>query len=166
MDNPYQAPNSRIEVPDDMQSGLASRGSRFGAAFLDGIFVAVVLVPLEYATGYLPQVMEAARAHERLPLAQTATWALISIAIFLLINGYPLAKNGQTWGKKICSIRIAELGGAKPSIARLAIRYGVYFVRNIPVIGGFLSLVNICLIFRSDKRCGHDLVAGTQVVTA
>ena len=39
-------------------------------------------------------------------------------------------------------------------------------VGMIPFIGGLISIVNICFIFRGDKRCLHDLVAGTQVVNA
>ena len=34
----------------------------------------------------------------------------------------------------------------------------------IPVLGPLFSLVNVCFIFREDRRCIHDLIAGTQVV--
>ena len=30
--------------------------------------------------------------------------------------------------------------------------------------GGLFSIVDICFIFRDDRRCIHDLIAGTQVV--
>lgn len=30
----------------------------------------------------------------------------------------------------------------------------------------FYVLVDVLLIFREDKRCGHDLIAGTKVVKA
>ena len=36
----------------------------------------------------------------------------------------------------------------------------------IPLVGTVFSLVNICFIFREDRRCIHDLMAGTHVVEA
>ena len=35
---------------------------------------------------------------------------------------------------------------------------------GIPFLGPILGIVNILLIFRGDRRCGHDLVANTRVV--
>jgi uncharacterized RDD family membrane protein YckC len=34
------------------------------------------------------------------------------------------------------------------------------------MIGPVLALVDVLLIFRNDRRCGHDLIAGTRVVHA
>ena len=36
----------------------------------------------------------------------------------------------------------------------------------IPLVGPIIGLVNILMIFRGDRRCGHDLIAGTRVVKA
>jgi uncharacterized RDD family membrane protein YckC len=64
------------------------------------------------------------------------------------------------------SIKIVDLDGRKPSILRLSVRSAIYMlVGSIPFIGRLASLVDMLLVFRSDKRCGHDLVAGTRVVT-
>ena len=42
--------------------------------------------------------------------------------------------------------------------------FPVQLVGNIPFIGPLLGIVNVLLIFRADRRCGHDLIAGTRVV--
>jgi hypothetical protein len=39
----------------------------------------------------------------------------------------------------------------------------VQVVGSIPVLGMFASLVDVLFIFRDDRRCVHDLIAGTQV---
>jgi uncharacterized RDD family membrane protein YckC len=39
-------------------------------------------------------------------------------------------------------------------------------IGSIPVVGAAYSLVDICFIFRDDRRCLHDLLAGTKVVKA
>lgn len=165
MENPYEAPNSRIDLPDTTEIMLAERGTRFGAAFVDGLIMIAVLLPIQLMTGYWQTVMAAAKAGQRAPIGMVMLWTAISLALFVAIQGAPLLKSGQTWGKKACSIKIVTLDGAKPNIQQLATRYGVYLLlARIPFVGPFISLVNICLIFRSDRRCGHDLAAGTRVV--
>ena len=34
----------------------------------------------------------------------------------------------------------------------------------VPMLGGFASLVDALCIFREDRRCIHDLIAGTRVI--
>ena len=40
----------------------------------------------------------------------------------------------------------------------------VWVVSVIPVIGSFIPLVDALFIFRKDRRCVHDLIAGTHVI--
>ena len=167
MENPYQAPNSRIDVPESVTPDLASRGSRLGAAFIDGIIMMAVLLPLEYMGGFFQEAMERAQRHQTLSLGSIVFWSLVGLVAFGVIQGFPLLQSGQTWGKKACSIRIALMDGQKPGIQQLLTRYAVYLLPGrVPFIGALFSLVNICFIFREDRRCIHDLAAGTRVVTA
>jgi uncharacterized RDD family membrane protein YckC len=47
----------------------------------------------------------------------------------------------------------------------LGLRYlPVQLITNVPLAGPVLNLVNVLMIFRGDRRCGHDLIAGTRVV--
>lgn len=39
-------------------------------------------------------------------------------------------------------------------------------ISAIPLAGAAFGLVDILFIFRADRRCIHDLIAGTHVVTA
>ena len=34
-----------------------------------------------------------------------------------------------------------------------------------PAIGGIIQLVDILFIFRDDRKCIHDLIAGTVVIS-
>ena len=36
----------------------------------------------------------------------------------------------------------------------------------IPLIGFVFYIVDVCFIFRTDRRCVHDLMANTKVVIA
>jgi uncharacterized RDD family membrane protein YckC len=146
---------------------LAGRWQRLAASLIDGLIIAAIQLPIQIATGFWRLMMDAAMAHEQLPFSALFPWVLVGLALFVIVQGYPLVKDGQTWGKKLLSIRIVDLRGHLPSIPQLSIRYAVYgLLGSIPIIGPIASLINICLVFRSDKRCGHDLAAGTRVVEA
>jgi uncharacterized RDD family membrane protein YckC len=79
-----------------------------------------------------------------------------------------LHKYGQTIGKRIMKVRIVRNDATRAGLAR------IFFLRMmvpgiigaIPIVGHLFSLVNICFIFRDDRRCIHDLIADTVVVKA
>jgi uncharacterized RDD family membrane protein YckC len=157
--NPYQAPVAAInEVLDD---ALASRGQRFLAAFVDGIIQLMIVVPLMFGTGYFAKA-----AAGQVGFGTTLGYAIGGFVLFLLVQGYPLSQSAQTWGKKIVGIRIAMMDGEQAPFGTIVLkRYlPVNVVGSLPFLGPILSLVNVLMIFRADRRCGHDLVAGTQVL--
>jgi len=93
--------------------------------------------------------------------------SIVAFAAFLAINWKPLNASGQTIGKKVAKTRIVTMSGEKPPINDLLKRYAFYqLIAAIPLVGGIASLVNVCFVFRNDRRCLHDLVAKTQVIKA
>ncbi len=103
-----------------------------------------------------------------MPFLLIVTSSVLGFIGFLLLNGYFLKTNGQTVGKKLSGIRIADLDGKVPDFAKVVLlRYlPVSLVATIPLVGGYLTVIDVLFIFRSDRRCLHDLIAGTKVVTA
>jgi uncharacterized RDD family membrane protein YckC len=168
--NPYQAPRSDIAGNEsDQLSGSgaqqAPRITRLGALLLDGLFQAVILVPLQYVLG----------AEKDVPLVasfvapKTLLWQLGNFVIFATLNGYLLVKNGQTIGKRLTGIRIANFGdGGTPPLAKiLVLRYlPMQVLPLLPFWGVFLALAGDLMIFRPDQRCLHDHIAGTVVLKA
>ena len=131
--------------------GLADRGSRLGAAIIDGIIflVAVVLLAvLGPALSVIGSVL--------------GGLGFLAIVIYQMVL---LTKDGQTLGKKALKIRIVKMdtgenGGFVPNVLlRL-------FVNGLLGIIPFYGLLDILFIFRDDRRCIHDMIAGTQVVEA
>jgi len=98
----------------------------------------------------------------------TLVATVINIGIFLLINGKFLASNGQTVGKKLMGVKIVSLsGGILPLKDVILRRYAPpVLISIIPIIGGIFCLADVLCIFRGDRRCIHDLIAGTKVVRA
>jgi uncharacterized RDD family membrane protein YckC len=102
------------------------------------------------------------------PLSLEIEIAALSFALFALVNAWFLNRNGQTIGKMLLGIRIATLDGGVPELWRiLALRYApISIVATIPTLGLGLLLptVDVLFIFRGDRRCLHDMIAGTKVL--
>jgi len=160
--NPYQTPGSDVSVASEEAHPLASRGERLGAAMLDGLFVSLVTVPTMYLMGIFHDISIGQQPPKSLMLALT----VIGFLFYIAINYIPLSRNGQTIGKKLVKIRIADLQGNKPDLTTLIVKrfLPMQFVGQIPIVGSVAGLVDLLFIFRKDHRCVHDRIAGTQVV--
>ena len=140
----------------------ASRWKRLQASMVDSLTIAVVTLTVMYLTGGFSGISRGVRPSAAYSLMVT----LVGVAAFLLINGKLLLASGKTIGKRMVGIKIVDLNGNLPTVrGHLLKRYAVYFLPGqIPFIGQLLSLVNVLWIFGQEKRCLHDLVAGTKVV--
>lgn len=161
--NPYAAPTSLVEDVPDLVDGLelAERSTRLGAVLIDGAIGLAVTFPVMYLSNFWARAMA-----QQIGPAELIAWAIGGFVVFCAIHGYPLHHNGQTWGKRALKIRIVDLDGRKPDLVRLiGLRYApVQFCNQVPYVGPLIGLVDSLMIFRADRRCLHDLIAGTRVV--
>jgi len=174
--NPYNAPQSAFTdhepLPQDDSPvyNLASRGSRLGAAIMDGIFGMMISFPLMFLALEFYGSGGSMFSSSNLKLMDTFNFkvilVVIGIVMYLILHSYFLVKNAQTIGKKIVGIKIVRVNGINASFSRIMLArvLPIQLVANIPVVGPLLSLVDVLLIFRSDQRCLHDLIANTMVV--
>jgi len=184
--NPYSPPGSDVNAVvagAGQTAELAERGTRLLAITIDGFLVCIPLLPMLVVGGYLAvqAQMEAVRAgiHEKAaqPFALDRPEMLVllvgAVGIgflgFLGIAIYQwvlISRTGQSLGKKWTGIRIERVDGA-----RITFGSGV-FLRNwlpkligsVPYLGAIFHLVDSLYIFREDRRCVHDHIAGTRVV--
>jgi len=173
-DNPYAAPASDSEPSafiDPENEPLAGRFTRLVASIIDGILMIVILVPLQFGTGYFQRA-----AAQEVGILEQIAMSLSGMAVMLLLNGYLLAKRGQTIGKVLFGIQIVDFstGQLMPFIRVYGYRYLwmlplVVIVILIPgtmddlAING-LVLIDVLLIFGTLRRCLHDYIAGSKVV--
>ncbi len=146
-------------------SQLASRWKRLGGALLDGLIGTAILLPVVMVAGVFKHIPQG----EQMTIGQRVFFFFFGLGVFLLINGYLLAHHGQTVGKKLVGTRIVS--HADDSLLSFGhvfgLRYALIFViAQIPILGNVFALVDCIFIFREDKRCVHDLIAGTKVVSA
>lgn len=161
-ENLYAPPEAELEVADP--EGLASLWMRLAGALIDGLISLAIIFPLMYLLGYWDRAMEGTQS-----LGDAVELGLLGIFTFLALHGYLLARYGQTIGKRLVKTRIVSVRDDRilPFWRVISLRYvPIWLVSQIPLLGGVLTLVDVLFIFRSDRRCVHDLIAGTKVVNA
>ncbi len=159
----YSAPESDLETPGEVGDDLSSRGKRFVAAIIDTIITLPFSIGLLYFTGGLEVFMSG----EEPAFTYSLALGIANILFFIVVHGYLLLNYGQTVGKRALSIKIVTIDREKAELGSLVKRYAFYFgLALIPVAGSVLGLINVLFIFSKSKRCLHDLVAKTCVVTA
>jgi uncharacterized RDD family membrane protein YckC len=157
---------------------LAERSQRFYAFVIDSLFSFSIsfLIPIIFSI---------------LSFDSNFLLALFSFFIVVSIQGYLLINTGQSIGKRLMKIRIVDAVTLNvPSIGKVfLIRYilvwqipnllSLFLIQeddlilnsssdfsspeNFISLVAFLVLAQSLLIFKSDRRCGHDLISGTIV---
>ena len=96
---------------------------------------------------------------------------LFTLALVGLLAGqlWLLATRGQTVGKILMGIRIVRHpdGGQAGFVRNVLLRSAATLaIGAIPMAGALYGVADLAFIFRADRRCLHDLMAGTRVVKA
>lgn len=146
----------------DLSLSLANRWTRLAGSLIDDCLGLMLIIPFMYFFILDGNLKNA----ENLNLLQYLMLMLFNWGVFLGFNGYLLAKQGQTIGKRLLKMRIVDLeGNILPLHKLMLMRYFVPGLLNlVPFIGRFYSLADVLAIFNSERRCLHDYIAGTQVV--
>lgn len=130
--------------------------------FMIGLPISLIIITLfgydqTHVAGGMDIVMQNQEALKNPP---NPLVSITQIALFMLIYVVLLHRYTQTPGKKLARIRVVD---AKTLAAapywKLSLRFVGYFLSLITLLGFFIG------IFRRDKRCLHDLISGTSVIS-
>lgn len=164
MVNPYQAPSPGVGHAMDlsaMQSNfaLADVGTRFVGSLVDGLF---------YAAACIPGFVAVAIGSEDGGALMMAGYGLIAIGVFAVaaVQWYLIATSGQSIAKRMLRMRIVRTNGMPVNFVHgvLLRNWVIALLSNIPIVGGFIALVDALMIFGNERRCLHDKIADTTVV--
>jgi uncharacterized RDD family membrane protein YckC len=140
---------------------LADRTNRLLAAIIDRaiylpfFIIAVILVPgMKRSSAMVAPVL--------------ILMVVLPLALFIY-QTWLVSTTGQTIGKKYMRIRIVKVpdlsnGGFVSNFLLRSV--AMYFIGAVPVVGTIAMIANPLFIFRDDRRCIHDHIAGTCVIKA
>jgi uncharacterized RDD family membrane protein YckC len=167
--NRFAPPTAHVEDVEHHAAGtleLAGRGARFGAMLIDVLLLWAAFWGL--STLFFPSLMQDVGSGVISIVKLIAYQVLLGFGLFLLLNGWLLATQGQTLGKKLLKMRIVRPDGAQAGFVRLF--FVRYLLNNllcmIPLLGLLYALGDCLAIFRESRRCLHDSIADTIVVKA
>lgn len=153
--NPYRPPEADLEF-QPLQPELAERSQRFFAAMLDGLLLMGIYVMLLSSDDPMATVDS-----QQMVMEQVAM-----IMVYFAINGYLLIRYGQSIGKRLLNIRIVDISGKPATFTQIiGIRELLFMgLTSLPTMGLLIAVIDVLLIFKQDRRCMHDLFAGTKVI--
>lgn len=167
--NPYTSPTIPAEVAamETMASRpLATRGERFLGALIDGLIGTPLVMGLAFAFAFVALEYDIDLESPEVELLSTVFGFLLGAAIFLALHGYLLTTRGQTIGKLVMKTQIVSNDDRLLPLSRLVLRryLPLWIVVSIPGVGNFFAFANALAIFRENRKCFHDDLAGTKVV--
>jgi uncharacterized RDD family membrane protein YckC len=161
-------------------AALADIGPRTGAAFINGFLYFLAVLPGSVFTGLrlLKDHPELARGvplrPENIDLTSIASgvfWIYAGLGVMMAIQCIFLTLRGQNIGKLIAGVRVVNAldgspaGFVRGALVRFVLPVCVIFLLNLLFPLGLMFLVtDYAFMFRADRRCLHDLLAGTKVV--
>jgi len=162
--NRFAPPTAHVEAVATDTQELGGRGARLAAVLIDGLIQGALYWALAATifTGLLTPPAGAGL------FGLLARQLLAGFVLFALLQGYLLATQGQTIGKKLLGLRIVRSNGERASLARLlGLRTFLgWALVMVPFAGAIYALVDSLLIFRESHKCLHDNIADTIVVRA
>jgi uncharacterized RDD family membrane protein YckC len=171
-ENPYAPPKSDVNVgatqAPAVEGELAERGTRFFSQMVDGLIALVVLIPAFIAGvqggvfhGGGPTVLFRAFTAGATGVVSGLAWLAL-----VLFQAYLVTTTGQSIAKRWFRIKIVKLDGSRVSfVSGVLLRSWLMMVlQQVPGINMFAGLLDALFIFRQDRRCIHDLIAGTKVI--
>jgi uncharacterized RDD family membrane protein YckC len=154
--NPFETPATAPEPASPRTFVLASRNSRAIGVSIDG---------LVYLVAVLPAFVAFALGSEDGMLLLGGLAALMFLTV-LVYQTYLVATTGQSIGKRLVGTRIVRTNGAPVEFVHgvLIRSWLMGLLTGIPMVGSFVSLIDVLLIFGQDRRCLHDHIADTIVI--
>ena len=162
--NPYAAPDAVVAEPVVEGIELASRGTRFLAAFVDGLIFSIPYFATIMAFGSF----DAGSVPDDTQLMLVGFVGVAGFVAVIVVNLVLLHRHGQTIAKRMFGIKVVRTDGTRCSVLRIVFArwLPVTLMTLVPFLGLIVWFVDPLMIFREDHRCMHDHIADTIVVRA
>ena len=153
------------DVSINKEKYLASRSIRLGALLIDA-FIVGASATLLYTLANMHLNWQLSPAEAFAVGDGDITGTITIFGAYALLNGYFLVNRGQTLGKMLLRIRIVDAESTEiVSFWRVfVLRWLVWVIIGLIPILSLAALINPFFIFKKQRRCLHDYLAGTIVI--
>ncbi len=132
---------------------------RFGAKFIDGMIIAIVLLPLTFLFGFSFTINPSNIPDLTTMLTQMGIQTLLGLLGRMLYTWLLVGRYGATWGKMLVGIKVVMADGRSLTYGRAFARYWAEIVTQFTCYIGY-----IIAAFDDQKRSLHDHMCNTRVV--
>ena len=159
---------------------LAGIGARTGAAMLNAFLYFLSIMPgsvmmsrglleknPQLAKGGIPRLEDL----DLTAITEGMVWVWAGLLGVVLVQALLLTLRGQNLGKLLVGARVVRAETGAPAgfirgvLLRFALPVTLIFLLNVLFpLGLIFLLIDYFFMFRADRRCLHDLIAGTKVV--
>lgn len=155
---------TQTSPPPSTAAVYADFGTRFGAAFIDGVIIIGINFVVSFFIGFVIGFVDGVN---HVPFVMTTFLKqlvnTVSYAVGIFYYVYFIGSRGQTFGKQLLKIKVVKIGTTDPP------GYFPAFLREI--VGKFISFIVVFLgflwmLWDPQKQTWHDKIAGTVVVKA
>lgn len=148
-----------------MQLELASRETRFIAAFVDALLIGTPIIVALTTEALLGRPGAGGGKFGPTNFVDLGVGTLGTLAV-LGVNLLLVHKYGQSIAKRWFGLKVVRSDGSRADVGRIVLlRNGLpMLIGAVPLVGSFFELVDALFIFRKDQRCIHDHMADTIVV--
>jgi len=165
----FRPPGAPLAMFASSTPEMAGRGARLWAKLVDFLVLGCAFalaggIAILVQPGGLKAVLV---AFEEPGISLTSL--LLGLAAAVVVwNWVWLHHSGQTIGKRALGVRIVQNDGTRAPLWRILFLRDApaTAIARIPLLGDIIALVDILFIFRADRRCLHDMIAGTKVIRA
>lgn len=164
--NPYASFSSANPIASPNNLRLADLGKRFLGALVDGI-VGIVFIGPGYAIMLVGSVLSEGAGQTSPLVFVGGALAFFGFLALLGTQIYLAATRAQSIGKYFLKTQIVDFNtGTRANFVQCFLIRSLVngVIGAVPCIGAIYGIVDICFIFREDKRCIHDLLAKTCVI--
>jgi uncharacterized RDD family membrane protein YckC len=168
------APESAPALPRTFRATreLGGIGRRLAAAMVDGFLQLLCKLPMVFVFFEIFRIVaenpDEARPEQFTPLMMTAYAQILPwLGLLVITQIVLLCVRSQTIGKLLLGLQIVDIVNEQPGGPVRAFLLRAFIptlIELIPILGLLFWIVDSCFIFREDRRCIHDLIAGTKVV--
>ncbi|MDB4981946.1 MAG: hypothetical protein JWM82_2698 [Myxococcales bacterium] len=180
--NPFAPPATDIEAGGAAASvnaaslNLATRWQRLGGSLVDTTLNLLAMSPVFGGlswSSYTKAAMQS-KSNPLLLFTMAGWWGAVAGTVLLainIVNWTLLARRGQTIGKIVAGTRVVLLDGSPAPFKKIVVlRTWVFhllsYIPGVNRLAPVVGLIDALYIFRADRRCLHDQLAGTKVVRA